>query len=58
VQPGEDLRAGRWWWERPDQKECGLHDAQAPGAAGRPAETEEPAPLLVAAGAGETASGN
>jgi phosphoadenosine phosphosulfate reductase len=25
VQPGEDLRAGRWWWERPESKECGLH---------------------------------
>jgi len=25
VQPGEDLRAGRWWWENPDTKECGLH---------------------------------
>ena len=25
VDPGEDPRAGRWWWERPDQKECGLH---------------------------------
>lgn len=25
VKPGEDERAGRWWWERPDQKECGLH---------------------------------
>jgi phosphoadenosine phosphosulfate reductase len=25
VQPGEDERAGRWWWERPDHKECGLH---------------------------------
>lgn len=25
VKPGEDLRAGRWWWESPDQKECGLH---------------------------------
>ena len=21
----EDLRAGRWWWETPEQKECGLH---------------------------------
>jgi len=21
----EDLRAGRWWWENPDTKECGLH---------------------------------
>ena len=26
VKPGEDIRAGRWWWEQPDQKECGLHD--------------------------------
>jgi len=25
VQPGEDIRAGRWWWERPEHKECGLH---------------------------------
>ncbi|MCK9373860.1 MAG: phosphoadenylyl-sulfate reductase [Sulfuricurvum sp.] len=22
---GEDLRAGRWWWENPEHKECGLH---------------------------------
>lgn len=22
---GEDVRAGRWWWEDPDSKECGLH---------------------------------
>ncbi|OGX25348.1 MAG: phosphoadenosine phosphosulfate reductase [Omnitrophica WOR_2 bacterium RIFCSPHIGHO2_02_FULL_48_11] len=26
VNPGEDIRAGRWWWEQPDQKECGLHN--------------------------------
>ncbi len=25
VLPGEDPRAGRWWWERPEHKECGLH---------------------------------
>jgi phosphoadenosine phosphosulfate reductase len=25
VEPAEDVRAGRWWWERPEQKECGLH---------------------------------
>ncbi|MBU5613653.1 phosphoadenylyl-sulfate reductase [Geomonas azotofigens] len=25
VQPGEDARAGRWWWENPEHKECGLH---------------------------------
>ena len=27
VMPGEDLRAGRWWWEQAEQKECGLHVA-------------------------------
>ena len=26
IEPGEDLRAGRWWWERPEHKECGLHN--------------------------------
>lgn len=25
IQAGEDVRAGRWWWENPDSKECGLH---------------------------------
>lgn len=25
VAEGEDIRAGRWWWENPQQKECGLH---------------------------------
>ena len=25
VTPGEDIRSGRWWWENPDSKECGLH---------------------------------
>jgi len=25
--PAEDLRAGRWWWEQPETKECGLHVA-------------------------------
>lgn len=25
VQPGEDPRAGRWWWELPEHKECGIH---------------------------------
>jgi phosphoadenosine phosphosulfate reductase len=23
--PGEPERAGRWWWEREEKKECGLH---------------------------------
>lgn len=42
LRPGEDLRAGRWWWESSDSKECGLHAgnrviAIAPaGDAGRP----------------------
>lgn len=26
IAPGEDLRAGRWWWENEDGKECGLHN--------------------------------
>jgi phosphoadenosine phosphosulfate reductase len=25
VEPGEALRSGRWWWELPENKECGLH---------------------------------
>lgn len=25
IQPGEEVRAGRWWWENPETKECGLH---------------------------------
>ena len=42
LRPGEDLRAGRWWWESSDSQECGLHAgnrviAIAPvGDAGRP----------------------
>lgn len=25
VKDGEDIRSGRWWWENPEHKECGLH---------------------------------
>jgi len=25
IEPDEDVRAGRWWWELPEGKECGLH---------------------------------
>jgi phosphoadenosine phosphosulfate reductase len=25
ILPGEDVRAGRWWWENPESRECGLH---------------------------------
>ncbi len=28
IQPGEDFRAGRWWWEDNSKKECGLHTHQ------------------------------
>lgn len=39
VTPGEDQRAGRWWWERDDDKECGLHVERAAAAP----QTEIPA---------------
>jgi phosphoadenosine phosphosulfate reductase len=35
IRPGEDIRAGRWWWEHEDGKECGLHN--------RPQRKEVPA---------------
>lgn len=25
ISHGDDLRSGRWWWENPETKECGLH---------------------------------
>ncbi|HLI20521.1 MAG TPA: phosphoadenylyl-sulfate reductase [Stellaceae bacterium] len=28
IRPGEDIRAGRWWWENPEFNECGLHPHQ------------------------------
>lgn len=28
ISDGEDIRAGRWWWENPETKECGLHVAK------------------------------
>lgn len=28
VEAGEDIRAGRWWWEAPEHKECGLHSVR------------------------------
>ena len=30
VRPGESERAGRWWWEQDDKKECGLHNRPRP----------------------------
>lgn len=29
IAAGEDVRAGRWWWENPESKECGLHAQNA-----------------------------
>jgi len=31
VRPGEDPRAGRWWWEQRDSRECGLHAGNLAG---------------------------
>jgi len=30
IEPGQDHRAGRWWWENPESRECGLHPRQLP----------------------------
>ncbi|MEH6472818.1 MAG: phosphoadenylyl-sulfate reductase [Halopseudomonas sp.] len=29
ISAGEDVRSGRWWWENPELKECGLHPASS-----------------------------
>lgn len=29
VLAGEDIRSGRWWWEKPEHKECGLHPGKS-----------------------------
>jgi len=42
VAPGEPERAGRWWWEQEDKKECGLH-------AHHPARVRQPEPTQVEA---------
>lgn len=33
IREGEDVRAGRWWWESADAKECGLHAGNTPAIA-------------------------
>jgi phosphoadenosine phosphosulfate reductase len=30
IKPGEHPRAGRWWWEDPENKECGIHIGDVP----------------------------
>jgi phosphoadenosine phosphosulfate reductase len=32
IQPGESRRAGRWWWEQAESRECGLHPRIPPAA--------------------------
>jgi len=33
IKPGDDPRAGRWWWESPETRECGIHvDEQEKGS--------------------------
>ncbi|MDE2220448.1 MAG: phosphoadenylyl-sulfate reductase [Gammaproteobacteria bacterium] len=32
VEPGQDSRSGRWWWESPESRECGLQPRQLPGS--------------------------
>ena len=44
IQPGEDPRAGRWWWELPEQRECGLHFDPVRG---RMVRTKDLAPAVV-----------
>ncbi|HEY3730593.1 MAG TPA: phosphoadenylyl-sulfate reductase [Steroidobacteraceae bacterium] len=34
IEPGQDSRAGRWWWEQPDSRECGLHPRRRAAAIG------------------------
>jgi thioredoxin-dependent adenylylsulfate APS reductase len=38
TQPGEDPRAGRWWWEEDMPKECGIHLALTPAGIGQQPE--------------------
>ncbi|MFI5199604.1 MAG: phosphoadenylyl-sulfate reductase [Candidatus Limnocylindrales bacterium] len=40
VAEGEDPRAGRWWWERPDERECGIHFDPISGRMTRDRATE------------------
>jgi len=44
VEAGEDARAGRWWWERSEHKECGLHPRVVPIVSARAAATPGLAP--------------
>jgi phosphoadenosine phosphosulfate reductase len=43
IEPGEDERAGRWWWESADRKECGIHRRPVAWVRSRPDATSPPA---------------
>jgi phosphoadenosine phosphosulfate reductase len=32
IRPGEDERSGRWWWEQPETRECGIHVGEEQGS--------------------------
>lgn len=34
IEAGDDPRAGRWWWENPDTRECGIHVGEEAGGSG------------------------
>ena len=43
IAAGEDIRAGRWWWEMPEQKECGLHVNHPARAGSQPGANDDKA---------------
>ena len=49
IEPGEDPRAGRWWWENPESKECGLHlvNGRLVRAGSSAEQEEQPQPIQV-----------
>ncbi len=40
IKPGEPERAGRWWWENDEKRECGLHVAEAAQASPLPSASQ------------------
>ncbi len=52
VGPGEDERAGRWWWEQPDQRECGIHFDPTSGRMVRTGSLAAVGPFDVSGGRG------
>ena len=50
IEPGEDLRAGRWWWENAATRECGLHMTPDGRLVRAPKSEPIPDPMAVSAG--------